>query len=104
VYSLSKTKRFDIGRYKKGETPIPKVKFDKTGFIALRCEIHDHMKANIVVVDSPYYTTTDLTGNFSMKNVPAGEYTLHAQVDKKTTWKATIEVKGGRALQIKFDK
>ena len=102
IFSLSKAKRFDLGRYKPKEKPIPKVTFDKLGFIKLRCEIHDHMKANIVVVDSPYFTTSDDSGQFSLKSIPAGNYTLHAQVDSKTSWQTSVTIENKKTSRIKF--
>ncbi|MGJ8677937.1 MAG: carboxypeptidase regulatory-like domain-containing protein [Akkermansiaceae bacterium] len=102
IYSLSKTKRFDLGRYKQDDFPAPQVTFDQQGLVELRCEIHDHMEANIIVVDSPYYTTTDENGYFKLHNVPAGNYTLHAQIDKKTSWKLSIKVTSEKNTQIQF--
>lgn len=102
VYSLSKTERFDIGRYKANQTPVPSVTFDKAGYVKLRCEIHDHMNANIIVVDSPFYTTTDQSGKFTLSKIPAGEYTLHGQVDKKNKWQMPVTITTGKTLNIKF--
>lgn len=93
VYSLSKPSRFDLGRYKKGQTPVPERVFKKPGFISLHCEIHEHMRSFILVVDTPYFTLTDTKGNFTIRNVPAGEYTIHAQLDRKTVWQGKISVK-----------
>ncbi|MDP0492137.1 MAG: carboxypeptidase regulatory-like domain-containing protein [Verrucomicrobiota bacterium JB023] len=102
IYSLSRTKRFDLGRYKQSENPAPKVLFDRPGYVALNCEIHDHMKAHIVVVDSPYFTTTDAQGHFSLKNIPAGSYTLHAQFDRKTSWKQKVTVSSSGTVTVKL--
>jgi len=102
IYSLSKPKRFDLGRYKAEEKDIPSVTFDKLGFIALRCEIHDHMKANIIVVDTPHFITTDANGKFTLKNIPPGNYTLHAQTDKKHKWKTSITVQARKTTTVKF--
>jgi len=100
VFSLSQPHRFDLGRYKKGERPAPSFTFSKAGFITLRCEIHEHMRANVVVVDSPYVTTTDAGGKFILTNIPPGTYTLHAQLDKKTTWETTVTVKSKGTLTL----
>lgn len=102
IYSLSRTKKFDLGRYKKDENPAPSVLFNKPGFVALRCEIHDHMRANIVVVNSPYYMVTDSKGAFTFKNIPPGNYTLHAQIDLKTTWKTSVQVRKDKTSPVIF--
>ena len=104
IYSLSKPKRFDVGRYKKGETPLPHVTFDKPGYIRLNCEIHSHMNANIIVADSPYITTTDSNGKFTLNNIPPGQYTLHAQMDSKTKWQASIIVAANQVTPVQFTK
>ena len=100
VFSLSRTRRFDLGRYRKGDSEVPSVNFPKAGLVNLRCEIHEHMRATIVVVDSPYYTTTSPNGAFELKNVPTGDYVLHAQIDKRTRWKQAVQVKPGQVLKL----
>lgn len=102
IYSLSKPKRFDLGRYKANETPIPKVVFDKPGFVALNCEIHDHMKANIIVVDTPYYTTTSPDGSYRLKNIPPGNYTLSAQISRRKKWKEAVTVTAKGVTRVNF--
>src|SRR5438552_10891922 len=47
VFSLSKTKRFDLGRYAAGGSR--QVRFDRPGIVRVFCEIHSHMNASILV-------------------------------------------------------
>ncbi len=102
IFSLSKTRRFDLGRYRKNETPIPSVVFNKAGLVELRCEIHEHMQAKLLVVDSPYYTITDASGSFKLTQVPAGTYTLHAQLSKKQKWSKPIQVKAQGTTNVQL--
>ena len=44
IFSYSPAKRFDLGRYRRDERPIPAQIFDKQGLVTLRCDIHDHMR------------------------------------------------------------
>jgi len=104
IYSLSKGNRFDIGRYLKDEQPIPFAMFNNTGLVRLNCEIHEHMQAHVLVVDSPHYTRTDGKGKFELKNIPTGTYTLNAQIDKKNLWQATIQIVAGKTGQIIIGK
>jgi len=92
IYSLSKAKKFDIGRY------------NKVGLVKLNCEIHDHMKANIVVVDSPYYVTSNTKGEFSLSNIPSGDYTLKVLIDSKTTITKKITVSANKNTLVPFQK
>lgn len=102
VFSLSRTKRFDAGRYKKSERPAPTATFDKTGLVRLQCEIHDHMKALVLVVDSRYFTTTDAAGKFTLGGLPPGTYTLHAQFDEKAKWATTVTIAAGQTVRADF--
>ena len=100
VFSLSRAKRFDLGRYKKGEKPVPSILFDKLGLIDVRCEIHEHMRALVLVVESPYVVVTDEDGAFQLKGIPVGTYTLHAQLDKKVRWESEVTVTGNKTVQV----
>lgn len=101
VFSYSKAKRFDLGRYLKDEA-TPTVVFDTPGIVRLYCEIHEHMSATIVVVDSPFFTTTDTEGNFSLSGVPAGKYTLKAWLGKKTVVEKAVVLKDGETLSAEL--
>lgn len=104
IYSLSKAKRFDAGRYKKNEAPAPVVTFDKSGFIRVRCEIHDHMNAVVLVVDSPWHTVTDAAGKFTLSGIPAGSFTVRAQLDEKTQWSAPVNITADKPVTVDFSK
>ena len=77
VFSYSKAKRFDLGRFRKGETS-PTELFDKPGLVKIYCEIHQHMRCFVLVLDTPWFVTTDGGGKFTLKNIPPGEYWLRA--------------------------
>ena len=103
VFSYSKAKRFDLGRFPKGETR--EVTFDETGLIRVFCEIHEHMRAFVLVVDSPYYAAAGQDGKFSLPNVPAGPYTLVAWHEHFESLREKIEVKsGGVQVDLRFAK
>lgn len=104
IYSLSRGNKFNVNRYKKGENPVPVVVFKNPGFVRLNCEIHDHMKAAILVVDSPWYGVTDTNGKFTLKGIPAGTYTLRAQLDEKTQWSVPVLVIAGKTITADFSK
>src|SRR5437588_6252585 len=85
IFSYSPTKRFDLGRYRPEERPIPSVVFDKPGLVTLRSDIHEHMRGLILVLSTPYFVMTDAEGRFQLRGLPPGHYTLNAWIDSKTT-------------------
>src|SRR5205085_6063822 len=93
IFSYSPAKRFDLGRYRPDERPIPSVVFDKAGLVTLRCDIHEHMRGLILVLDTPYFTTTDLDGRFRLSGLPTGKFKLKAWVNSNTTREQPVELR-----------
>jgi plastocyanin len=102
VFSYSKTKRFDLGRYRKDETP-PALVFDKAGIVRVYCEIHEHMRGVILVVDTPHFTTTSPEGKYKLTGLPAGNYILKAWLDDKTTLRLPVTLTTG-TQKVDFQK
>lgn len=50
--------------------------FNEVGEVPLLCNVHPEMSGMIFVVPTPYFAVTDKEGNFVIKNVPPGQYTL----------------------------
>jgi plastocyanin len=76
VFSLSKTKRFDLGRYPKGQSKS--IRVDDPGIVRVFCEIHSHMNAFILVFAHRFFDVTDEQGRYRLDQVPPGTYTLVA--------------------------
>jgi len=76
VFSLSKTKTFDLGRYAAGHSKS--VRFDKPGIVRVFCDIHSHMSAFVLVFTHRYFSVADADGVFRLPNVPPGAYTVFA--------------------------
>jgi plastocyanin len=102
IFSYSPAKRFDLGRYRPDEKPVPSQVFDVAGLITLRCDIHEHMRGLILVLGTPYFTMTDEQGHFRLSGLPAGHYTLKAWVDSRTTREHPVDLKSGSTLQVDF--
>jgi plastocyanin len=101
VFSLSEPAKFDLGRYATGESK--QFKFENAGVVKVFCEIHEHMKAFVVVLDNPYYATTDETGAYKIENIPPGTYTLVAWHEDGKPVRQPITIPAGAATQdLKF--
>jgi plastocyanin len=72
VYSSSPAQKFEFPLYKPGRTET--VAFDQTGIVVLGCNIHDSMVAYVVVLDTPWFATSDATGRATIRNLPPGHY------------------------------
>ena len=102
IFSYSPAKRFDLGRYRPEERPIPAQIFCKPGLVTLRCDIHEHMRGLILVLNTPYFVMTDTNGHFRLDGLLAGRYTLKAWIDSRTTREKPVELKSGQKLHVDF--
>jgi plastocyanin len=76
VFSLSRTRSFDLGRYAVGRSKS--VRFDRPGIVRVFCDIHSHMSAFILVFNHPFFALTDTDGRYRIDNVPPGTYSVVA--------------------------
>jgi plastocyanin len=90
VFSLSKPKRFDLGRYPKGRSRS--VRFDRPGVVRVFCEIHSHMNAFILVFAHRYFAATDAEGRYRIEGVPPGTYTLAVWNDGQVRARREVRV------------
>ena len=74
VFSLSKPKDFNLGRYAAGHSKA--VRFERPGIVRVFCEIHSHMSAFILVFAHRYFVVTDDEGRYRLDAVPPGTYTV----------------------------
>jgi len=102
IFSFSPPKRFDLGRYRSDERPIPSVVFDQPGLVTLRCDIHEHMRALVLVLETPHFILTDPDGGFRLTGLPEGSFTLKAWIDSRTTREQVVELKSGATLRVEF--
>ena len=102
IFSFSPVKRFDLGRYRADETPVPFQIFDQPGLVTLHCDIHEHMRGLVLVLETPHFVRTDPEGRYRLAGLPAGRYTLKAWVNSKTTLERTVDLKNGATLHLDF--
>jgi len=102
VFSFSPPKRFDLGRYRTEDRPVPSQVFDKPGLVTLRCEIHSHMRGQILVLNTPHFVVTDENGRFRLAGLPAGKFIVKAWIDSTTTHERSVELLPGATLRVDF--
>jgi hypothetical protein len=76
VFSLSRARTFDLGRYARGSSKD--VVFQSAGLVQVFCHIHADMSGYILVLGNPYFVQPEENGQFSLDGVPPGEYRLIA--------------------------
>jgi plastocyanin len=74
VFSLSRPRSFDLGRYAAGRSRA--VRFDRPGIIRVFCDIHSHMSAFILVFAHRFFAVTSADGTYRIDGVPPGTYAL----------------------------
>ena len=70
-------------------------KFERPGFYNVGCDIHQTMRADIMVMATPFTATTGADGSFSMANVTPGEYNLTVYAGSEPIVRA-VEIKSGK--------
>jgi plastocyanin len=100
VFSLSKARRFDLGRYPKGATRS--VRFDRAGVVRVFCEIHAHMNAYVLVFSHRFFATTDEQGRYRIGGVPPGDYRLVLWHDGREREVRPVQVPSGGTVEADF--
>jgi plastocyanin len=100
VFSLSKTRPFDLGRYAAGNSRP--VRFDRAGIVRVFCDIHSHMNAYILVFNHPFFAMTDADGRYRIENVPPGTYGVIAWNEGTSSEIRPITVPDGGVAELDF--
>lgn len=99
VFSKSPPRRFDLGRFRKGEEPAAVV-MDSPGLVQLFCEVHEHMRANLIVVDTPWFAVTDTEGRFSIEGIVPGRHVVSIWLSPKQTVTHEVNLAPGQTLEV----
>lgn len=100
VFSLSRPRTFDLGRYPSGQTRS--VRFDKPGLIKVFCQIHSHMSASVMVFEHQWFAVPDAEGRFELSDVPSGTRRLVAWHERLGETTVSVHVDTGRPLTVDF--
>jgi plastocyanin len=77
-------------------------KVEKPEVIKVTCDAHGWMHGWWVATDTPFFAVTDDKGNYSIPNVPAGDYTVEVWQEKLGTQDQKASVKDGAAATTNF--
>jgi plastocyanin len=100
VFSLSRAKNFNLGRYPRGESR--RVRFDKPGVVKVFCEIHSHMSATVMVFNHPWFAVPDEAGRFELPAVPPGDQQITAWHERLGDTTVNVRLQPGRAFETEF--
>ena len=70
--------------------------------IPVKCNVHPRMKGYIAVSKHPYFAVTDKSGNFEIKDLPPGTYTITAWQEKMPPQMQKVTVGAGEAKTLDF--
>ena len=100
VFSLSRTKTFDLGRFPKGKSRGQV--FDRPGVVKVFCQIHSHMSATVMVFDHPWFAIPDEQGMFDLTGVPPGAHSITAWHERLGDTTLQLRVEPGRPASLDF--
>ena len=100
VFSVSSGNEFDLGLYRGGASKS--AAFKKPGEVDVYCNIHETMRATILVLQNEHYVEANADGAYKLEGVPPGKYTLVAWSRSHEPAKATIEIKAGSSTAQSF--
>jgi plastocyanin len=93
----------NMGTWPKGEKKA--FQFNDVGAASLLCNVHPEMNGYIVVSPTAYFAVTDKDGNYTIKNVPPGKYTLKTwSEDGKVTTQAVEVTASGATADLTVKK
>jgi plastocyanin len=98
VFSLSRARTFDLGRYARGTSKG--VEFPAPGLVQVFCHIHADMSGYILVLENPFFVQPDAQGRFRLEGIPPGEYRLIAWHERIRPNVTTVRVAAGQATPV----
>ncbi|MBI4886746.1 MAG: hypothetical protein HY824_06615 [Acidobacteria bacterium] len=100
VFSLSRAKNFNLGRFPRGESR--RVRFDRPGVVKVFCEIHSHMSATVMVFDHVWFAVPDEAGRFELPPLAPGDRQITAWHERLGDTTVTVRLESGRAVEADF--
>ena len=92
--------KFNLGSWGQGEKKP--YTFNKLGEAVLLCNLHPEMEGWIVVLPTPYFAVTDKNGDYTIKDVPGGTYTLKTWHEKLASSQSAVTVTANDVAKADF--
>ncbi len=94
---------WNVSQQPKG-APVEKSFSHPEIMMPVQCNQHPWMKAYLNLSATPFYAVSDASGNFEIKGLPPGEYTIAAVHEKagERTQKVTVGAKESKAIEFSF--
>jgi len=93
VFSRTMRATFNIGRRPPGHMYPQQI--NRTGLIKVFCDIHAHMRAYLLSVETPYFTRVNGGGGFQLAGLPDGTYRVEVVHPRFPTHTQEITLSGG---------
>ncbi len=93
----------NLGTWGKGA--VRKYTFNKQGAVVLLCNVHPEMEGHVVVLQNPFFTVVGKDGEYQIKNVPPGKYTVNTWYPRPKKLKgksASVTVAAGQEADLDF--
>jgi len=103
VHSYSKPNGFEVGQHRKEEVPRGQ-EFKKPGVVKIYCHIHAHMRCILLVLDTPWFVTTDSEGKYTLKDIPPGEYWLRVFQPSEKLLQQRVTVTDGKTTTVNLSR
>jgi plastocyanin len=100
VFSLSRPRNFNLGRYPSGHTR--RVQFDRPGIVKVFCDIHSHMSATVMVFNHPWFAVPAEDGRFELPGIPPGDREITAWHERLGDTTQSVRVETGRMAEAYF--
>ncbi|MGR3178491.1 MAG: carboxypeptidase regulatory-like domain-containing protein [Candidatus Anammoxibacter sp.] len=91
---------FNLGTFPPGRTRS--MKFENVGVAPITDFMHSEMRTYVIALGNPYFSTTDKTGRYEIKDVPTGTYSLRVWNEKRHADTQKITVVNGRVNSLDF--
>jgi len=93
---------YNIGLPEQGSSATKPLLRD--GLMEVTCDSHPWMHGYVEILDNPYGAVTNAKGEFELKDIPAGTYTVEAWHEALGKVKeANVKVEAGKTTRIKIE-